>query len=92
MISYKNSGSVTYSFNSAVSEGGDDKKKENEMVIRKENGNEYPVTEKISLPEIDGVSVICEGRKGMEITLSKAVSSASGADIHNVEVIINERN
>ncbi len=92
MISYKDSGTTLYSFNSISEEGEEDKRKENEMVIRKENGNEYPITEKISLPNIKGVTVICEGKKGMESKLSRAVSAAAGADIHSVEVIINERN
>ena len=88
MIAYKDSGTAMYGFN--VKNG--DKTNEKEMVIRKENGKEYPVTEKISLPEIKGVTVICEGRKDMEAKVSRAVSAALGTDIHNVEVIINERN
>ncbi len=92
MISYKDSGTTAYSFNSISEEGKEEKRKENEMVIRKENGNEYPIAEKITLPQIKGVTVICEGEKGMEVKLSRAVSAAAGADIHSVEVIINERN
>lgn len=92
MISYKDSGTASYSFNSVTSEGGEDRRAENEMVIRKQDGNEYPVTEKISVPAIKGVTVICEGKRGMEVKLSRAVSAAVGADIHSVEVIINERN
>ena len=92
MISYKDSGTTAYSFNSVSEEGEEERKKENEMVIRKENGNEYPITERITLPEIKGITVICEGKKGMEAKLSRAVSAAAGADIHSVEVIINERN
>jgi len=36
--------------------------------------------------------MILISKKGMEIKLAKAVSAAIGAEIHNVEVIINERN
>ena len=92
MISYKDSGSTTYSFNSMTSSDKEEQKRETEMVIRRTDGNEYPVTEKITGPEINGVTVIANGRKGLEIKVAKAVSAGLGADIHNVEVIINERN
>lgn len=92
MISYKDKGTTLFSFNSVTSLEKEEEKKESEMVIRRENGDEYPVTERITLPEIAGITVIADAKKGMEIKLAKAVSAAIGAEIHNVEVIINERN
>lgn len=92
MISYKDSGTTLYSFNSISSQENEGERKENEMVIRREDGNEYPITEKTNVPEIRGITVIADGNKGMEVKLARAVSGAAGADIHNVEVIINERN
>ena len=91
MISYKDSGSVSYSYNSITETKDEQERKESEIVIRRTDGNEYPVTEKTTAPEINGVSVIANGKKGLEIKIAKAVSAGLGADIHNVEVIINER-
>ena len=92
MISYKDSGSTLYSYNSSAVLEREESKKENQIVLRKEEGNEYPVAEKIITPEAAGVTVICNGKKGLEITVARAVSAGLGIEIHNVEVIINERN
>lgn len=88
MISYRDSGTTVFSYNRKTT----DEKEEAEIAMLRENGDEHPVTEKISLPEISGITVIADGKKGMEIMLARAVSAAVGTGIHNVEVIINERN
>lgn len=88
MISFKDKGTTSFSYNKSTSE----EKDENEMVVVRSSGDEIPVTEKVTLPEISGITVISDAVKGMETTLSRAVAAAAGTGIHNVEVIINERN
>ena len=83
MISYKDSGGVVYGYNTSD--------ERSEMVIRRENGDEMPVEEKKLFPTVSGVSVIYRGNPGKKITVARAVSSATGAEIHNVEVVVNEK-
>ena len=82
MISYEDSGRVIYGYNNSENR--------NEMVIRKENGAEVPVEERFLYPSVSGVSVIYRGDKNKKITVARAVSSATGAEIHNIEVVVNE--
>ena len=92
MISYKDSGTTLFSYNRSSADEKDEKREESEIAVVRKNGEEYPVTERVSLPEIAGITVIADAKKGMEVMLSEAVSTAVGTEIHNVEVIINERN
>ena len=92
MISYKDKGTTVYSENSITSSEKEESKKESSVVLRREGGNEFPLEERYIAPEIKGVTVIVRGGFLSEEKIAKAVSRAIGVEIHNVEVIINERN
>ena len=92
MISYKDKGTTVYSENSITSSEKEESKKESSVVLRREGGNEFALEERYISPEIKGVTVILKGGFLSEEKIAKAVSRAVGVEIHNVEVIINERN
>lgn len=83
IIAYRDSGRKVYGFN--FSGNG------SEMVIRREGGDELPVEEGELFPGVEGVSVVYTGNPSKKITVARAVSSATGAEIHNVEVVVNEK-
>ncbi len=72
--------------------GGERKIKEvdnnREIIFKEENGEKYPVTQKVVLPKIEGAIVTAEGARNSEIKtcIIQAIEVATGLATHKIQV------
>lgn len=91
MISYKNCGSKSYGRNVKTASSQSEENTDSQIAMQRTGGDEKPVEERRELPEIKGITVIAAGSAQSAETILRAASGASGAEIHKIEVIINEK-
>ena len=91
MIAYRDGGSRKYGKNIKNSSAQGGGSFDEQIVMMRSGGEEYPVEEREEMPEIKGVTVIAAGGGEIAPTVARAVKSALGVEIHKIEVIINEK-
>ena len=59
-----------------------------EIIYKEENGEKYPVTQKVILPRVEGAIVTAEGARNSEIKthIIQAVEAATGLATHKIQV------
>ena len=59
-----------------------------EIIYKEENGEKYPVTQKLVLPKIEGAIVTAEGARNSEVKtyIIQAIEAATGLATHKIQV------
>ena len=90
MISYSDSGRKDYGKNIKTTGKEGENSSDSQIAIKRSGSSEEAIEERFVMPEIKGVSVIIRGDKNCISSVARAVSAGLGAEIHKVEVIVNE--